>query len=79
MLVFGENVTHFFRIKIFMKEGSPKKCIFHRTPLLGGVGNYTKLTFSRSDILKTTMVTPAPLLLHFLIEGVKIYNIGKYK
>ena len=42
-----------------------------------GVENDAKLTFSRSDSLKTTTVTP--FLLHFLIEGAKIYNIGKYE
>ena len=28
MIVLGKNVTRFFRIKIFMQEGSPKKSAF---------------------------------------------------
>ena len=62
-----------------MHEESPKKCVCHRKPLLRWVENDAKLTFSRSDILKKTTVTPPLFLLHFLIEGVKIYNTGKYK
>ena len=55
-----------------MEEGRPQKYAFSIER------HDAKLTFSRSDILKTTTVTPI-FLLHFLIDGVKIYNIGKYE
>ena len=48
MLVFEKNIMtrFFFRIKVLMQEGSPKKCVFHRTPLSRRAENDEKLTFS---------------------------------
>ena len=34
MLVFEKNVTRFFRIKVFMQEGSPKKVLFPKNAII---------------------------------------------
>ena len=59
MLVFEQKiVTRFFRIKVFIQQGSRKLVRFPYNAIITRVENDANLTFSRSDILKTTTVTP---------------------
>ena len=60
MLVFEQKiVTRLYRIKVFMQEGRPKKSAFSIERHYNvGSKMMKKMTFSRSDILKPTTVTP---------------------
>ena len=72
-------MTRFFRIKIFMQEGSPKKVHFPSNAIIRWGWKLYKIDVFEVRYLENDNGDPRPLLLHFLIGGVKINNIGKYE
>ena len=79
MLVFGEKCDPFLQDKDFYARGKSQKSAF-------SIERHYKMGFKLYKIgvfevryLENDNGDPSPLLLHFLIEGVKINNIGKYE
>ena len=82
MLVFDKKIeTRFFRIKFFMQAGSPKKVRFPLNAIITWGQKLCKIDVFEVRYLENDNggPPPPPFLLHFLIEGVKIYNIEKYE
>ena len=63
-----------------MQAGSPKKVRFPLNAIITSGQKWCKIDVFEVRYLENDNGAPHPLfLLHFLIEGVKIYNIGKYE
>ena len=61
-----------------MQEGSPKKVRFPLNAIITSGRKQCKIDVFEVRYLGNDNGDP-PFLLHFPIEGIKIYNIGKYE
>ena len=61
-----------------MPKGSPKKVRLPQNAIITSGRKWCKIHIFKVRYLENDNGDP-PFSLHFLIEGVKIYNIGKYE
>ena len=79
MLVLGGKCDPFLQNKDFYARGKSQKSAFSIERHIRWGWKLYKIDVFEVRYLENDYGDPRPLLLYFLIEGVKINNIGKYE